>query len=65
MGRGDPLPVAVALRDFGKEDRGGVRIRVPGAGAIRATKPAMVATATQKYVTCFMRIPPPNIESAV
>jgi hypothetical protein len=28
MGRGNPLPVAVPVRDFGNEDRGGFRIRV-------------------------------------
>ena len=48
MGRGDPLPVAVSVRDFGNEGRADSPSARPGAGAMRATRPAMVATAPGK-----------------
>jgi hypothetical protein len=61
MGRGDPLPVAVPVRDFGNEDGCGLPSACPGAGAIRATRPAIVATAVKKNARYFVEVPPSNM----
>ena len=61
MGRGDPSPVAVPVRDFGNEGWGGFPLACPGSGATRVTRPAIVATAIRKNVKCFIRVPPSNM----
>ena len=61
MGRGDPSPVAVPVRDFGNEGRGGIPTRVSWCRCNEGDRPAIVATATRKNVKRFIRVPPSNM----
>lgn len=58
MRRGNPPPVAVPRRDFGNEGRGGLTIRVARSWGKEGYRPAIVATAINKKVKCFMTVSP-------
>jgi hypothetical protein len=57
MGRGDPSPVAIPMRDFSNEGRGGFPIRVSWCRGNEGDR-AIITTATRENVKCFIRCPP-------
>ena len=60
MGRGNPLPVAIPVRDVGNVG-GGLPVRVSGGGANERDKAAVAATATKKNVKRLIMVPPFNM----
>jgi len=57
MGRGNPAPVAVSVRNFGEEGRGGISRGVSSRGNNQGDEAGMVATASRNNVRCFMGVP--------
>jgi hypothetical protein len=58
------LPVPVGLGRYIVAQDGTYTVEAlacPGLGAMRATRPAIVATATREKVTCFINVPPSNM----